>query len=239
MPSIYKSSLISTLLFRSYTICSNWTLIHAEITKIKSFMTKNGYPPLLIDKIVSLFLNKLYSSDHKRSNTNKQKGFQVFLPYLGNFSKRVEKKIKKAAQQHLPNIKINFIYRAPTRLRNLFTFKDKIPSYLTAGIVYKFTCGRCKSTYIGETIRHSKRRFCEHMGISALTGNVLKGQNLTAVKQHIDHCKCKTSVDNFEIIGRDTNSEFNLRVKESLFVHRDSPDLNVQGSSIPLVLFKN
>ena len=138
-----------------------------------------------------------------------------------------------------PSIKVIFIYRAATRLRNLFTFKDRIPSYLSSGIVYKYTCSRCNSTYIGETIRHAKKRFCEHMGTSALTSKPLKGQNPTAVTDHIKKCKCIASLSDFEIIGRDSISENNLEIKESLFVHRDKPVINTRTRSIPLFLFKD
>ena len=244
IPSIYKSSLISTLLFRSYTLCSNWSLIDVEIARIKSFMTRNGYPAQLLDRIVSIFLNKLYKdkqhSDQQELPTNDQQAcFQIILPFLGTFSRRLEKKIKLAVKHHLPNVKVNVIYRASTRLRTLFAFKDKIPVYLSSRIIYKFTCGRCNSTYIGESIRHTKRRFCEHMGISALTGKALKGQNQTSVKDHLNVCKCNITFEDFEILGRDTTNEFNLRIKESLFISRDKPTLNIQGGSIPLDLFKN
>ena len=239
LPSIYKSGLVSTLLFRAYTICSNWNQIHAEIMKLKSFMGKNGYPDSFVDRIISAFLSKLYTKKHCTTNDNHRKCFQIFLPFLGSFSKQMERKVKASIKRHLPDIEVKFIYRAATRLRTLFSFKDKIPSYLSSGIIYKYKCGRCNSTYIGESTRHTKRRFCEHMGISALTGKVLKGQNSTTVLDHIKLCKCQVSLDDFSIIGRDNSGEFNLRVKESLFIHRDKPNLNKQENSVPLVLFKN
>ena len=103
------------------------------------------------------------------------------------------------------------IYRAPTRLRSLFKFKDFIPSYLTSGIIYKYTCCRCNSTYVGESIHHAKRRYSEHLGISALSGKPLKGQNSTAVRDHILSCKPEASFKDFKIIGRDTTNKYNLR----------------------------
>ena len=134
-------------------------------------MLKNGYPTELFEKTLSFFLNKLYSTrTPAESVESTTKNYQIILPYLGSFTKRVEKKIKQGLKDHLPSIKITFVYRASSRLRNLFAFKDKIPSYISSGIVYKFTCASCKAVYIGETNRHTKTRFCEHMGVSALTG---------------------------------------------------------------------
>ena len=43
--------------------------------------------------------------------------------------------------------------------------------------VYKFTCGSCNATYSGKTKRHFKVRICEHLGISALTGKRVKGDD--------------------------------------------------------------
>ena len=239
LPTIYKQSLVSTLLFRAYTICSNWNLVSCEMNNIKSIMLKNGYPESFIDRLISSFISKLYSKKQQPPDDNPKKSFQIFLPYLGTFSKRIEKKIKASLRTNLPKVDVKFVYRAATRLNNLFAFKDKIPSYLRSGIVYKFKCGGCNSTYIGESIRHSKRRFCEHMGISALTGKVLKGQNITSVRDHIKKCKCNVSLTDFTVLCRDNISEHNLRIKESLFVQREKPNLNIQGTSIPLVLFKN
>ena len=241
LPEIYKSGLISTLLYRCYMICSNWFHIDLEIKNIKSFMLKNGYPSSMLDNVIHRFLNKIHNkdSDDTSNKSTHKKQFQIVLPHLGTFTKRLEKKIKTSLQQHLPNFKLVFIYRASTRLSSLFKFKDRIPNYLSSGIIYKFKCGRCNSTYIGESGRHAKRRYCEHMGVSALTGKFLKSQNSTTVSEHITHCKANISLDNFQTLGRDASSEISRRIKESLFIHRDNPNINIQGNSIPLVLFTN
>lgn len=238
IPMIYKSGLVSTLLYRSFTICTNWNQIDHEIKKIKSILSRNGYPSQLLDRIVSIFLNSV----HKRKTDNAEEQhqtLQIILPYLGTFTKRLEKKIKQSIQQHLPNIRINFIYRASTRLRTLFTFKDKIPSNLISGIIYKYTCSRCKSTYIGESIRHAKRRFCEHLGISALSGKTMLNPPPSRIRDHKLECSCNPALKDFKVISRDTISEHRLLIKESLFIHGDKPSLNIHGASTPLILFKN
>ena len=93
------------------------------------------------------------------------------------------------------------------------------------------------STNVGESIRHAKRRYSEHLGISVLSGKPLKGQNSTAVRDHILSCKPEASFKDFKIIGRNTTNKYNLRVKESLFINKESPSIIIQGNSIPLVLF--
>ena len=238
LPTIYKTGLVSTLLYRCHVICSDWLQIDQEIKKIKSFMLKNGYPSSILDHIVYKFLNKLHIKKPTAKQST-QKLFQIVLPHLGTYTNLLEKKVKQTFKHHLPEFKLVFIYRATTRLRTLFAFKDRIPAYLSSGIIYKYTCSRCKSTYIGESKRHTKRRFCEHMGISALTKKPLKGKNSTTVNDHAKQCKSEISLDDFCILGRENSNKTNLRIKESLFIHRDKPEINIQGNSIPLALFTN
>ena len=47
----------------------------------------------------------------------------------------------------------------------MFRFKDRVPYDLVSGVVYKYTCGRCSSSYYDETERHLKVRSGEHIGI--------------------------------------------------------------------------
>ena len=44
-----------------------------------------------------------------------------------------------------------------------FSNKDKIPQELQSYVVYKFKCGCCGATYIGETSRHLPTRIKEHL----------------------------------------------------------------------------
>ena len=154
-------------------ISSNWLQIHAEIVKIQTHLLRNAYPDKLLDRITFSFMTKLQTV-RRNNDTEDKKEFKIILPYLGKYSSKCEKKIKTALHKHLPNFKLTFVYRASTRLSSLFKFKDRIPQYLSADILYKFTCSKCNFAYIGETERHAKTRFCEHLAISALTGKTRK-----------------------------------------------------------------
>ena len=105
---------------------------------------------------------------------------------------------------------------------------------LLSGVVYKFSCGGCNATYIDKTKRHFKKRVSEHMGVSALTGKVLKGQQSTAVRDHMLDCNHVVNHDDFILMTRD-NSDYLLQIKESLFIGRDDPSLNktIQGLTNP------
>jgi len=74
------------------------------------------------------------------------------------------------------------------------------------------------------------------MGISGLTGKEMKSKKDSAIRDHLLTCDGVITHDSFVIIGREADL-IARRVKESLFI-RDKPSLNVQGTSIPLKLFK-
>ena len=45
----YKKSLIFTLLFRCYSLCSDYTLFHLEVEKLREILKKNSYPSSIIE----------------------------------------------------------------------------------------------------------------------------------------------------------------------------------------------
>ena len=55
-----KYSLISSLLFRVCSICSDYGMISDEIKELKVIWLKNGVPMSVMDRIVFNFLNKLF-----------------------------------------------------------------------------------------------------------------------------------------------------------------------------------
>ena len=87
----------------------------------------------------------------------------------------------------LPHCNFRIVFQSKCKLINFFTFKDKIPIFLRSGIVYKCKCGGCNATYYGKAKRHFIVRMCEHLGVSALTGKRVKGDNDSAVKESSSH----------------------------------------------------
>ena len=125
----------------------------------------------------------------------------------------------------------------PIRVMTI-TFKNKIPSFLRSGIVYKFQCGSCNATYYGKTKRHFKVRMCEHLGISALTGKRVKGDDDSAIKEHLLFCNHTPDFEDFSILATN-NNEFKVTLMDSLLINRDHPPLNKNKQSLPLELFDN
>ena len=235
IPELYKRNLVSTLLFRIFTICSTWELMHKEVMNLKNILKRNSYPRSLTDKLVKKFFDKMNRVRTPVTTVPKQP-FTIVLPYLGSISNKVKRNLRLLTKKHLPSSDITVIFKSPSRLSSVFNFKDKLPAHLLSGVIYKYTCSSCNATYVGKTKRHTHHRFNEHAGLSPLTGVFLKGQNSTTVRDHMLVCDTLVTRENFILLGADSNN-FHLRIKESLFIMREEPNLNIQGKSIPLTLF--
>ena len=109
------------------------------------------------------------------------------------------------------------------------------PLCLHSNIVYEFMCGRCNATCYSKTYHHFKVRIGEHSGISPLTNKQSKSKKSTAIKDHMLMCNQPVSFDVFKV-PPSSNSEFHLKIKESLLLSRDQPILNKNETSLPLYL---
>ena len=107
------------------------------------------------------------------------------------------------------------VFKTQKKLSNVFRFKDRLPSNLVCGVVYKYTCGRCDSTYYGQTDRHLKVRSGEHIGISPLAFKKTKPSKESAIRDHLLNCNNIPSFEEF-IILTNGNNKFDLEIKESL-----------------------
>ena len=109
----------------------------------------------------------------------------------------------------------------------MFHVKDRLPRALRSNVVYKFTCGVCNASYIGQTTRHFHVRACEHLGVSHKTGRAVKLPP-TAVSAHASASGHAASINNFAVLAPGV-SVHDLLVKEALFIRYQKPYLNIQG----------
>ena len=70
-----------------------------------------------------------------------------------------------------------------SKLRAKLVTKERIPSFLRSDIVYKFQCGGCNVIYYGEIKRHFKVRMLKRLGISALAGKRVKGDDDSTINE--------------------------------------------------------
>ena len=69
-----------------------------------------------------------------------------------------------------------------------------------AGASYEYTCGRCNSSYHGETERPLKVRSGEHIGTSPLTFKKTKPSKESSIRDHLLECDKNPSFDEFTIL---------------------------------------
>ena len=115
----------------------------------------------------------------------------------------------------------------------MFPFKDYVPKSVRSNIVYKYDCGICHSTYIGETTRHYNTRIAEHKGVSPLTGAPMSKVN-SHIYQHFRETGHSIKDENFKILYN--SNPLDIQIAESISIHEQKPDLNDKMSSTPLKL---
>ena len=104
-PEEYKRGLISCLLFRIYNLCSNWAIIHDEINEIKIILMNNRYPLDFINLCVKHFLEKCFIKkvpDNDKTETSSKEEFIITIPFLGNQSNIIKKKLKNIFSEFYP-----------------------------------------------------------------------------------------------------------------------------------------
>ena len=165
----YKIGLIFTLLFRTFSVVSDFSRFHTEVSHLKDILKKNAFPIKLVDNCIKTFLNKKFLHTPVALAVEKKELF-IALPYLGNLSLAIRTPFQNSINENLPFCKIKVIFKSTTCLSNFFRFKDTVPFNLRPNVVYKFSCGRSNATYYGETCRHLSISVGEHSGVSPLTG---------------------------------------------------------------------
>ena len=165
-----------------------------------------------MDKCIKILLNRQFSQKILEHTIPKKELF-IVLPYLGMPSLCLRTRLQKSINSNISFCKLKIIFKSSKRLANFFRFKCY------------------NATYYGETCRHFKVTVGEHSGISPLTNKRSKSRKSTAVKDHMLICDQPVSFDDF------SNSEFHLKIKESLLISRDQPVLNKNEASLPLHLF--
>ena len=125
------------------------------------------------------------------------------------------------------------VFQSKCNLINFFTFKDKIPIFLRSAIVYKFEYSGCNATYYGKTKRHFKVRLCQHLGVSALTGKRVKGDNDSAVKENHLCCNHSSGFDGVSILANNNK----VTLMESLLTIRYHPPSIKNRHLLPLTVF--
>ena len=107
---------------------------------------------------------------------------------------------------------------------------------MLSNVVYKFTCGQCTATYYGETTRHLKTRIAEHRDLSARTGKPVTRPLHSSIRNHALDTGHDINSDNFKVVFNSNAGD--LRLAESIIIHKNRPNLNNMDSSVPLNILR-
>ena len=187
----------------------------------------------MFDKYLRRFLNNIFEPHNKPITVPKQKIY-ISLPFIGPPSNKLVTFLNRTLPRYFPQIDFRFSLKNNFKIASFFPFKDKIPKDVCADIIYEYKCGTCQVSYIGSSIRQSKIRFSEHLGISYRTDNPLSHPQIFAPRKHCNSTNHQLNYHDFTIIDSHSASQFGLHILESIYISTRRPALNVDQSSIPL-----
>ena len=114
------------------------------------------------------------------------------------------------------------------KLKNLFNVKDPLSDRPRTRIAYKFSCASCNACYVGETIRHFPKLVHEHTS-SDRSFHVYKHLQVS------ESCCTSRNLDCFKILDS-APTRYQVKLKESMYIKWEKPDLNQQVKHIHLML---
>ena len=237
IPTEYKFGLVTTLLYRSFELVSDYQQLDKEIKNLKSILKRNCYPEGFVDKVIFRFLGQKFTPKPLIHTVARMK-VRIVLPYLGKTSLTIKNKLRTLFRM-IPSCQLEVIHQTTYRMGNMFRFKDCLPKSLITDFVYHFKCRSCAASYVGRCYRHQCVRFCEHAGISPRTGVPLRPTlvNASAVKHHALTNQHRVNPNqDFRILSRGGTREI-LDLKESIMITRLRPNLNDNVTSVPLFLY--
>ena len=92
------------------------------------------------------------------------------------------------------------------------------------------------SSYVGQTVMQFKVRISQHQGRSYRTGNYLTCPENSKILEHSLNSGHPVVENDFKIL--DYCDNFDIRILESLYIHKLKPSLNDQHSSTDLFIDK-
>ena len=147
----------------------------------------------------------------------------------------MQEELSSLFAKYFNDIQFNILLINNFKIGSFFHYKDRLPKDLRASLIYKFSCVRCASEYIGSTTRALCVRVAEHAGRSHSTTHLLISPPYSSIREHASACDSPVSLDNFFILGSCKNV-FDLRILESLYIFKLKPSLNNMQSAHPLFL---
>ena len=146
---------------------------------------------------------------------------------VATFSGIAQHRVRTLVNRFCKPVDIKLVF-STFKINNLFNVKDPLPDRLRTRVVYKFSCASCNACYIGETSRHFATSESTYRRTDLRTSlNIYRVQSLVA--SHACSADCFTVLDS-------ATTKFQVKLKESMYIKWEKPDLNQQVKHINLTL---
>ena len=232
IPYYFKNNLISCLINRAFKICSNEKIFKAEVKFLTTYLTQNGFPCNFVQKMFRRALNSIYNPEPIKCTVPKKPLF-ISVPYLGKDSFLLKRKLTSLIGRFYPQFKIICCFKSSFTIGSMFKFKDRLPHLLMSSVIYQYSCRQCSSSYVGQTVKQFKVRISQPQGRS-LTENYLTCPKNSKILEH-SHNSGHPVVEN-DLKFLDCCGNFDIRILESLYIHKLKPSFNDQHNTTDLFI---
>ena len=97
--------MIFTLLFRTFSIVSDFSRFHSEVCHLKEILKKNAFPIKLIDSCIKNFPNKRLT-EKPVTLTAEKKDLVIVLPFLGKLLLDIRTRLRNSISKTFPFVKL-------------------------------------------------------------------------------------------------------------------------------------
>ena len=232
-PQRYKIAVLRTLLHRAYAVTNTWQHLHSEIERIRKLLINNGFPILIIDKNIEIFINSKIGGNDNSQSTN-----DIYLYYRNQFTSNHisdERHLRKIIEDNITpvnpekRIKLQIYYRN-RKLQSLFIRNRLHRSKADSRVVYQYNCTQdgCNSvSYIGCTICSLAKRFYTHVQTGAIRHHNHQVHNTKPLTQEL--------LSSTQVLYRNPHQQ-DLLIAEALLIKEHQPYLNQQEEGNTRVL---
>ena len=194
-------------------------MFHASLERAKQILERNQYPPQFYNPIIKQALLKIIKPDEEKERTTAAleedkeaiPRKMIFLQYRGKVTEDFCRELHKCNAPVLPVLTLR-------KLKTLLpSLKCGVDHRVRSHVVYKITCPRCASRYVGWTSQHTTDRFQQHMRTSQPVG------------KHVRECGVRDEMnvdEHMEILEACSRSILFLQTLEAIHQELLRPEIN-------------
>ena len=191
---------------------------------------RNGYSSSFFWNKANSILTKFCCPSIRIPTVSRAKLY-IPLNFYGPVSEKFKSNVTKLVRNYYPQIKLQLAFRNRNSLGSFFHIKDEIPFMQRFRVVYMYTCGVCRDTYIGKTMRRLDDRIPEHVGVSARTGAAISTPLFSSIRNHMEDHGAPVNPEHFQIIATGA-SDADLKILETLANHFYDPKILSRETSL-------